>query len=82
MIYTDKKYLTADSEKELRDFVKQIDLESLVCLDQMNNKSCHIHVPLFDDTQVKLVIDNGAKIVSTEEIVELSERCASKSLRK
>lgn len=75
MIYTDKKYLTADSKKELEDFIKSIELMSLVCIDQLGTDPVHVHVPLFDEWQIKSVLDNGAKLVTTAEMVELSEKC-------
>lgn len=70
MIYTDKKHLTADTAKELIDFVADNFPEEQVDYNSEN----HFYYPVSPE-QALAAIGLGAKAVSTEEILELAEKC-------
>ena len=79
MIYVDKVHMVADSIDELHKFAKEIGLKRHFF---EGVKKGHPHYDLTNKTIMQKALDNGAMVVNSKKIVEISHKLAAEKLKK
>lgn len=71
MVYTDKIHLVADSKRELHDFAFLIGLKRHF---YEGTRKGHPHYDLTNKYIMKKAIENGAKIITSKELIIISHK--------